>query len=55
MESRPVTQIVAPPTCIECARPWLQDAERWRLKVLEGTTPETVLYCPECHEREFGA
>jgi hypothetical protein len=54
MQSRPETRVVAPPQCIECARSWLLESERWRLKVLEDDEPETVLYCPDCHEREFG-
>jgi hypothetical protein len=53
MQSRPETQVAAPPQCIECSRPWLLEAERWRLKVLEDDEPETVLYCPDCHAREF--
>jgi len=49
--------VVAAPAlhCVECLRPWNDVAERWRLKVLEDDVPETVPYCPECHEREFGA
>jgi hypothetical protein len=49
--------VLAPPICcIECRRPWTSDAERWRIKLLleEGVEPETVPYCPDCHEREFG-
>jgi hypothetical protein len=45
---------VTPIVCIECRRPWLVGSERWRLKVLEEESPETVPYCPECAEREFG-
>jgi RNase P subunit RPR2 len=41
-------------TCIECHRPWLDSAERWRLKVLDDDVPETVPYCPDCAYREFG-
>jgi hypothetical protein len=55
MQSRPTTQVAAPPQCVECLRPWLLDTERWRLKVLDDPEPETVLYCPECHAREFEA
>ena len=40
--------------CIECRRPWLEESERWRLKVLDGDEPETVPYCPNCATREFG-
>jgi len=43
------TQIV----CIECLRPWVRTNERWRLKVTDDTTPETVPYCPDCAAREF--
>jgi hypothetical protein len=49
------TQVVASPQCLECARPWLLKGERWRLKVLDGEEPEAALYCPDCHEREFGS
>jgi hypothetical protein len=40
--------------CNECRRDWRIASERWRLKVLPGTSRETVPYCPECHAREFG-
>lgn len=40
-------------TCIECRRPWLVRRERWRLKVLDDASRETVPYCPECASREF--
>lgn len=49
--------VLAPPICcIECSRPWLSEDERWRLKLLveDPDAPETVPYCPDCHEREFG-
>jgi len=42
-------------TCIECGRPWDEPDERWRAKVTEDQTPELVLYCEACAEREFGA
>ena len=45
---------VAELSCIECRRPWLDGAERWRLKVTEDESPETVPYCPECATGEFG-
>jgi hypothetical protein len=45
----------APLVCIECRRPWLSAGERWRLKVTDDATPETVPYCPDCATREFGA
>lgn len=54
MQDRPQTQVAAPPQCLECRRPWLLDSERWRLKVLEDEPAETALYCPDCHQREFG-
>jgi acetone carboxylase gamma subunit len=42
--------------CCECGRAWLDEHERWRLKVLfEERVAETVPYCPSCHEREFGS
>lgn len=40
--------------CIECRRPWLDPAERWRLKVTDDSPPETVPYCARCASREFG-
>jgi hypothetical protein len=40
--------------CVECLRPWLDESERWRLKVLDDEVPETVPYCPACAMREFG-
>jgi hypothetical protein len=39
-------------TCIECRRPWLDDAERWRLLLAAG---EIGLYCAECAAFEFDA
>lgn len=41
-------------SCIECRRPWLDGAERWRLKVTDDEPRETVPYCPGCAAREFG-
>jgi hypothetical protein len=41
-------------SCIECLRPWLVPSERWRLKVTDELQRETVPYCPECAQREFG-
>ncbi len=40
--------------CIECHRPWLDPAERWRLKVTDDSPAETVPYCARCATREFG-
>lgn len=45
---------VSPLVCIECRRTWHVASERWRLKVTEGEACETVPYCPECAQREFG-
>jgi hypothetical protein len=45
---------VAPIVCIECCRPWLDDSERWRMKVTDDELPEAVPYCPGCAAREFG-
>jgi hypothetical protein len=43
-----------PLTCVECAREWESDAERWRLKVLFEERPAvSAFYCPDCHAREF--
>jgi hypothetical protein len=52
------TAVLTPPlSCIECRRLWLADDERWHLKLLfeDEPVPETVPYCPDCHEREFGS
>jgi hypothetical protein len=50
------TAVAAPPIrCIECRRPWIAGHERWRLKLLDEEPREAVPYCPDCHEREFGA
>jgi hypothetical protein len=44
----------APLACIECGRPWLVAAERWRVKLLvDHRATEAVPYCPDCHRREF--
>ncbi|HZS23736.1 MAG TPA: hypothetical protein VFA30_02000 [Gaiellaceae bacterium] len=51
----PVTVATKPICCIECSRPWLVDSERWRIKLMpDEWPPETVPYCPDCHDREFG-
>jgi hypothetical protein len=47
------TQVIASSQCLECGRPWLIETERWRLKVLDAERPESALYCPACHAREF--
>jgi hypothetical protein len=47
------TQVVAAPQCLECGRRWLLETEHWRLKVLDAEKPESALYCPACHAREF--
>lgn len=49
------TITVATLECIECCRSWSNGQERWRLKVTDDDVPETVPYCPDCAEREFGA
>jgi hypothetical protein len=49
-----LTTVRAVLTRIECRRPWLVGHERWRLKLTEEQTPEAVVYCPDCAEREFG-
>jgi hypothetical protein len=38
--------------CIECGRAWTDPDERWKRERVD--LEETALYCPECHEREFG-
>jgi hypothetical protein len=50
----PTTVVVSTLECIECGRPWDEETERWRLKVLDDPI-ETVPYCPDCATREFGA
>jgi hypothetical protein len=40
--------------CIECRRPWLVPAERWRLKLTDDEPREAVPYCNDCARREFG-
>jgi len=50
-------QTSSPPTrllCVECQRPWLDGAQRWRLKITDDEPAETVPYCPDCATREFG-
>jgi hypothetical protein len=46
------TVTLTPIACIECGRPWLLQAERWRVKLLVEDA-EMVPYCPGCHRREF--
>jgi DNA-directed RNA polymerase subunit RPC12/RpoP len=46
----PVT--VTPPTCVNCGRPWIDAASRWRSYL--DDEGEQRLYCPECSSREFG-
>jgi hypothetical protein len=38
--------------CVECARMWTDDVERWRTYMTEDG--ELALYCPDCAEAEFG-
>jgi hypothetical protein len=40
-------------SCIECGRAWIDEGERWRMKVLDEEPRETVPYCPNCAQREF--
>jgi hypothetical protein len=40
--------------CQECIRPWLDPRERWRLYVDPDERGQTVPYCPQCADREFG-
>jgi hypothetical protein len=37
--------------CLECNRPWLDSAERWRAYI-DGDG-EILIYCPGCASREF--
>lgn len=39
--------------CQECARPWLDPRERWRLYLTDDEPVEAVPYCPTCAAREF--
>jgi hypothetical protein len=41
--------------CQECVRAWLDPRERWRLYVDPDELGQTVPYCPQCADREFGA
>jgi hypothetical protein len=41
--------------CQECIRPWLDLRERWRLYVDPDELGQTVPYCQQCADREFGA
>jgi hypothetical protein len=44
---------VAPLTCIECAREWLDSRERWRIYLTPDEVSEPVLYCADCASYEF--
>jgi hypothetical protein len=57
MTDDPIT--VTPPTCVECGRPWTEQAERWRALLAfdddDRFDPgETFVYCRTCDEKEFG-
>jgi hypothetical protein len=44
-------------TCVECRRPWLNSAERWRVYLINVTSdmpPLTVPFCPACAMRLIG-
>jgi hypothetical protein len=41
------------PRCVECARAWSDEKERWRLFLT--VDDETALYCPGCAHAEFDA
>jgi hypothetical protein len=45
-------------TCLECKRPWLDPAERWRAEDVhdpdgEDDPVEVAVYCPRCWAEEF--
>jgi hypothetical protein len=44
-------------TCVECGREQLAGESGWRayLTTDEDEPAETVVYCPDCAAREFGA
>ena len=39
--------------CQECARPWLDPSERWRIYLTNDDPGEPVPYCADCAHREF--
>jgi hypothetical protein len=39
--------------CIECERPWMNAAERWRIYLTDDPNPRAIPYCPDCAHREF--
>jgi hypothetical protein len=43
-------------SCVECSRVQPEGARGWKayLTTDEEVPAETVVYCPECAEREFG-
>jgi hypothetical protein len=54
MEQKTTTVSTRLLVCQECARPWLDPRERWRLYVDPDEAGSTVPYCQICAEREFG-
>jgi hypothetical protein len=42
-----------PLRCLECRRPWVEPAERWRVYLSNEDPSEPLTYCPECAQREF--
>jgi len=50
---RAPTTTQRPLVCIECRREWCASRERWRMYVIFGDLPETLIYCPDCAAREF--
>jgi hypothetical protein len=50
--AKPSTSTVSP-TCLECGRTWVEQAERWRVYLTADDPPKPLVYCPECAEREF--
>ena len=54
MEQKTTTVSTRLLVCQECARPWLDPRERWRLYVDPDEAACTVPYCQICAEREFG-
>jgi hypothetical protein len=49
MPDEPLT--ANPPSCVECGRPWLDPAERWRSFLT--VDDEAAVYCLECAREEF--
>ena len=47
------TTLTRPLVCQECDQEWTDAPERWRLYVTREAPSQTLLYCPDCANREF--